>query len=486
MSGLWLTPAAPGTVAPAYLEQIRELHSVVRGWIEASATAQKNVHLLANLPYVDLMFAFGFATLGDHPTANKLVEDARKVMEGPIPAGGNALADQIVTAAVARNFLFHALRTRIVEVFEGRPHVGPLPPSVSTELDELRVRSRQGPVNNPYKLALFVIDRFREQYSIVEPEEQPDPYFEWTTHGDAIQQGLREVWERHDPVRLVQTTRELFREVESQKNPADARYRILYNVLPRAGRAGEAFVLELVGMVPEVVVWLPPDPKAPLYLPHRQVQLLVRALQVVVRYRRAEPVAALTNTFADVVRNLPTNARLGVWRRGADVYLRSLQDFASREETRQLLAEWRESVFGNLSLEELRNRCAEKREDWLVTLSGLHRLAGGWLWLGERALAEPILSTGRQELLNPDGRRTPAHAYTELARAYIAAVSNDEVIRGIRALTELFRESSPTAITNTWVTAQYYSRFHLELVEDTVFAVCRLGLDNPVPITVTA
>jgi len=61
---------------------VKELHGIVRKWIEDSAAVQKNEHLLANLPYVDLMFAFGFATLGDHASANELVEDARKVTEG--------------------------------------------------------------------------------------------------------------------------------------------------------------------------------------------------------------------------------------------------------------------------------------------------------------------------------------------------------------------------------------------------------------------
>jgi len=35
-------------------------------------------------------------------------------------------------------------------------------------------------------------------------------------------------------------------------------------------------------------------------------------------------------------------------------------------------------------------------------------------------------------------------------------------------------------ISNTWTTAQYYSRFHLLLVEDTVAAVCRM-LTEPQP-----
>ena len=36
---------------------------------------------------------------------------------------------------------------------------------------------------------------------------------------------------------------------------------------------------------------------------------------------------------------------------------------------------------------------------------------------------------------------------------------------------ELFRKMSPAKITNTWTTAQYYSRFHLNLVEDVISAI---------------
>src|SRR4051812_46076257 len=108
MSDFWLNPAAPGTIAPEHLDKVRALHGVVRGWIEAFARSQQNEHIYANLPYVDLMFAFGFATLGDHLTANKLVEEARKVMEGPIPKGDSSVADLMVIVAVTRNFLFKA------------------------------------------------------------------------------------------------------------------------------------------------------------------------------------------------------------------------------------------------------------------------------------------------------------------------------------------------------------------------------------------
>lgn len=40
---------------------------------------------------------------------------------------------------------------------------------------------------------------------------------------------------------------------------------------------------------------------------------------------------------------------------------------------------------------------------------------------------------------------------------------------------ELFRKMDPRRINNTWTTAQYYSRFHFNLIEETVLAVCRMA-----------
>ena len=63
----------------------------MRNWIDISVTAQKNAHLSANLPYVDLMFAFGLATLGDATTGRiNPVDAARNVMAVPIPTGGTS------------------------------------------------------------------------------------------------------------------------------------------------------------------------------------------------------------------------------------------------------------------------------------------------------------------------------------------------------------------------------------------------------------
>lgn len=478
-------PVAPGTVDPGQLDQVRELHAAVRQWLEDAATQQKSDHIRASFPYADLMFALGFATLGDHATANMLVEDARTVMEGPIPEGGTPRADQAVTSAVVRNLLFKALRFRIDEALAGRPHVGGLSSEFQYDLDQIRTRCRQGRVNNPHKLALYAIGRFLEQYRSAEPEERADPYLDFTPNPDATVLRLAALRDTHEPGKLAQMSCELLASAEAQDNPEVARLVALSNVLPLAGRGGEAFALELVQSIPEAIAALPPTGRLSPDIPLRLASLIEIALCLTARYRRAEESAPLARTFAEAVYCQPDSPRFVMFRRGAGMVVRVLQAFDKRNELQLLLAEWQQRVFGGQSVAELRAKHDANRETWAEVLGGLQALAGGWRWLGEQHLAEPIVTEAQRELLKPEPRPLSSKEYTELARAYITAEGNDWSERGFDALIGLFRGAPPKAIRNTWQTAQYYSRFHLNLVEDAVFAVCKLCLDNPTPVTVS-
>lgn len=290
-------PVPPGTVAPAQLDKVRELHAAIRDWIERSAVAQKNDHLRANLPYVDLMFAAGFATLGDHATANELVEDARPVMEAPAPPQRDPRKDpDPVVVELVRRFLFKALRSRVVQAMEGKPHTGPLPDAVRAELDEINRIADRLPWNHPYSLARYIIDSFRAHVRVLEPSERVDVYAHWT---------------KHAPARVGQSPR------LSTEEPLRA-------------------------PLPEAVT----------------------------------------------------------------------------------------------------------------------------------------------ELANPNGP-LEARDYTAVARSHVRALG--EGIRGgLDSLVELFRVLRPEKITNTFTTAQHFSRFHLQMVDDTMLAACRLCLETPVPLTVTA
>src|SRR5262249_10058828 len=145
-------------------DAVAELHAAVRRW---------TTHIPQNLPYVDLMFAFGFATLGDRPRAAALVEDARRVMVVPIPEAWNDVVRFEATAsALITNFLFKAFKYRVDQALAGKPHAGSLPPELHRELAELTTRGRTAGANNPLQRAEYAIGRAREQFRILDPQER--------------------------------------------------------------------------------------------------------------------------------------------------------------------------------------------------------------------------------------------------------------------------------------------------------------------------
>jgi cellulose synthase operon protein C len=481
MSGFWLTPAAPGTVPTAHLDGVRTLHTAVRDWLERAAVAQRNDHIRANLPYVDLMFAFGFATLGDHPTANKLVEDARTVLEGPIPEGGNPLAEQAVTAAVVRNFMFKAFRSRVEQALRGEPPGGQLSAEVLVAREQITATGGTGPINNPYKLAAYVIDRFREQSRIVDLQEKPDPYADWTKHGDPMKRELAELHTIHDPAVLAERMRRLHRDGVPGKQLAEVQFYVLHEGLPLAGRVSEAFVVELLAHVPAALATTgSPD------LPKKQGELLERALFIAGHFGRSDIVTKLVDEFTALVHSKPEDVRYKLINVVARQCIRNLKRLGLTEDVDRLLTNLHAEVLRGASTADLRKKYASKPEAWSAVLQTLLNLAGGWMFLGLHDRAAPILAEARNELLNTNALALQPKDYAELARAYVAALGQGPCEQGLAAMIELFRRMDPLKITNTWTTAQYYSRFHLNLVEDTVLALYPPCPDDPVPAIVQA
>ena len=126
----------------------------------------------------------------------------------------------------------------------------------------------------------------------------------------------------------------------------------------------------------------------------------------------------------------------------------------------------------------MRKKYATKPDSWSAVLQTLLNLAAGWLTFGLNDHAAPILEEARNELLNPNGMKFQPKDYTELARTYVSALGQGPSETGLPRITELFRKMDTGKITNTWTTAQYYSRSHLMLIEDAVLTTCRIAQQN--------
>jgi cellulose synthase operon protein C len=150
-----------------------------------------------------------------------------------------------------------------------------------------------------------------------------------------------------------------------------------------------------------------------------------------------------------------------------------------RDEIDRLVGVLEAEVLRGVRVEELRTVYTSRPETRAIVLRALLNLAAGYLSLGEQDRAEPILHEARTELLNPPPAKLSPQDYTLVARSYISAVAMAPSESGLTRIIELYRAIPPRMITNTWKTAPYYSRFHLELVEDTVLAVCRMDFAAP-------
>ena len=104
--------------------------------------------------YVDLIFAFAAARIGEQ-------EESRRLRRG---------AASLADADPAHQILFAAFSWRIDEAEAGRPHGGPLPEPLARRLEGMDKMSR------------YVVDRLRKVSRILEPEVRANPYRFWGVH----------------------------------------------------------------------------------------------------------------------------------------------------------------------------------------------------------------------------------------------------------------------------------------------------------------
>jgi hypothetical protein len=480
-------PVPPGTVAQAQLGKVRELHAAVRDWIERSAVAQKNEHLRANLPYADLMFALGFATLGDHATANRLVEDARKVMEVPIPKGGNPPSDLYVIAAVVSIFLFRALHSRVEQALAGKQHGGSLSREVLAGLDDINRVAAAGPVNSPYNLAVFSINRFRRELLLLEPIERVDPYTQWSKHTDLLKRELEHLHSLWEPDVLAGRIRGLYQSGIGGKELAEVQFAVLNESLSLASRLKPGFAAELLDWVPGVLAAGPGaelsrDAGASAW---RQGELLTRAFSLATDLGLHGSVTKLVDSYTSLLETGPNDARAALIHHALGPCVLSLRSAGLRQETERLVEVLHRTMFRGVPLREWHRRQGDwndQSERAAALVAGLG-MASGWLFAGKPDLGQPAFAAALAEL-EDEQSRFQSQCYSDIARAYATAAGQTSA--GLELLVDLFRRLHTLRISNTFTTAQFYSRLHLQVTEDVVFAACRFCLDNPVPVTATA
>ena len=177
-------------------------------------------------------------------------------------------------------------------------------------------------------------------------------------------------------------------------------------------------------------------------------------------------VQQVVDLFIDLTKSKTEEQRFELVNVAAPQCLRSLRKMGLRDETDRLLQRLQESILGGTPPAKLRERYAARPDQWGKALQSLLTIAGGWRSFGLVAQAQPILDLARAELTGPHGLRFAPKDFTALAQATISALGHGPVKEGLAGIAELFAKMDPAKVVNSFTTAKYYSRFHLNLVEE--------------------
>lgn len=427
-------------------ERAVKVHKLVEKWHGGD-------DVRVNKPYVDLLFAFAFARLGEATHARDLVAAARAALLAPLAATGQP--------DPAHEFLFHAFAWRIENVFLDRPHAGGLPKEMMARLDKIDA-DRGHTLGWSYH-----INRLREQSWVLEPQEKQNPYNPWKKYADDLQNTLKELERIKEPARLEEAVRKLIRGAAA----ADARLLVFAEAVPLVARAGEEFAVAVVQQVPAVLdaardLKGPPDFVAGVRA--REIQLLERALFLAAHYDRRELVQALFGKFLDLTRA----------RTGKELYeaigliaresLRGLRKLGLKDEIDRFLKHTSDLIVRGRTLAELRQASGTY---WPDVLGALLNLAEGWLYFGGVGEAAPVLAEARATIaaLSREEKGKPAPPVSVLARLvqnYVTALGQGPAADALNRIEELFQTLG--RIPNGYTTASHFSRLHLNIVEDVI------------------
>jgi len=453
-------------------DQASKLHSACRKWAE-STSASPYVYLAkdnrATLPYIDLLFAFAFAKLGESSAARAIVETARRDIEP---------ATKIDEKILAKKYLVQSFLVRIEEALAGKLPARSLPPELAAAIDALAAAGKNVD-NSPHKDAYYAIMRLRSFSLILEPLEKHDRLNNTPRSGDEFELALFNLHQVHHASEMIRRVRSLYKGEVGGKTPrplAAVHLMTLHAALPWAIRGGEAFTVELLGMVPEVLRESPAFAEVP-EVTKKQGELLERSLFFAAHFDRRDHVQRLLDQFIALVAAKPVEMRFELVNSVAPQCLKCLRRFGLRDEIDKLLNRLYQLVLDGSTIAQLKSRLASKPSDWGRALRALLSLAGGWLYFGNFDKADPILDEARAELLaaaKPIGSQVGqliSIEYTKLCRAYIGAIGQGQSESGLNRLAELFQKMDPNRTTIGGSNARFYSEQHFSIVEEVVLAI---------------
>ena len=440
-------------------ECLTRLSEKARGWIEDNRDVlDRNTPTKA---YADLLFAFGFARMGEGDDAKRLLQRAHDVLNGE---------------NLVHRFLLAAFESRIHNVLDGKPHAGPLPQALLEELERMVMLDR------------YVVERVRHNSRILEPDLQVDPYRHWEARRSDLDKALAELVDLPDrgeiEARILWLLRETGKEQGGRENRAKRRAARQNGTLapgePAARHVDRAKIvragLELGPHLGEDFARLMLDQALPVFnaLPEAsdasvlevRAKFLEKALFTAAHFGSTEHVRPLVARFRGMLQARREPQAIDSAAALAEQSFRSLRKLGMRDEIDWLLQEMADLVLQGKNIDVLA-RAFDAKKDSLAPLIALLYVAGSWYYFGRDHLAEPVIKAARAILFG--NALTQAKQRRDLACAYARTVGQATPALALTRLEEIFTHLHN--YRDTFTTSSHFSVVQMDLIESVVLAV---------------
>jgi hypothetical protein len=446
----------------AVRERVIHLRDLAQHWLKPSP----GIHGYAKTrSYVDLMFAFGLARLGEISECDRLMNGAK--------------AD-LGDAGDVHSFLLEAFAWRIDQIRQGKGHGGTLPSHQLAFLEELTRDENKNRVANQTddkRAKRFRIERLREHSLILEPHERIEAYRLWHGHHpDELGRELAKLPDIADRNELLARIRKLL--AKHTGKSGEMPVTLARGVLEVAPRLGEAFCRDLIGLVTPTIEKLPErlkqttDPAQRAHLLEQAGRLYERVLFLSAHYDQSEALQVFVERFQQFLKAQKREDMAQYADRSINQCLRGLRKFGLRDSIDRLLKTMADMLLQDKSLDVLTTEVldAAKRGTSagkaVANLQALLHVAAGWFYFGKEDQTVPILNAAGQILRQNNIFHVDR---TNLTCSYVTALgqaSPDEALRRVEAL---FRDLP--GVVDPYTTIDHYCLSQLRIVEAVVLAV---------------
>jgi hypothetical protein len=460
-----LSPEAdlPGFLRFAGRDDVDQLRDV-RGWLEEMRGKVQSWYVEQTkadpaadptTAYIDLLFAFGFARLGEAARARDLMRTSTAVLD-----------DTAADTRDAHLVLLQGYTWRIEQALQGLPHAGPLPRELLEYLAQMHAEAERLPRSNEYnkrRTGPYAVERLREQSRILEPLEKFDPYRHTRREGHEIVRQAARLPDEADAGRLVGRINELLRPTEGVP---EMRVRVLAECVPLLGRLGADFAGHLLDRVPPALAAAPASND--VITLETRVRLIERSLFFAAHFDRAELVPTLIERLVQVVEADAATSALDATGQAIGQTLRGLRRLGLRDEAVRLLERLETTLLRGETVQRLIER---PPRNWPAVVQTLLPLAAGWLFFERPDRAMPTLDAARRALARSDrpvAERVPAPQYAQILVGWILATGHLPPAEARQRIGELFAPGRLERLPNTFTSAPFYSRFHIIVAEAVV------------------